>query len=405
MAASKFARKLKSLITVSCSSGVLLGLLLYRENDEKFFSNFLMPTSRFLFSQKTCNKLALFFCKWNLLPRNDYVDSYRLTTNICGIELNNCIGLAAGFDRNGDAIKNLHKLGFSFIEIGTITPEPIEDELIKYVDDKIANNRYDSINKGIAYSVPKMRNLRRKEEYTGIIGFNIGKNSNSSFLKDISLGIKVYSPVANYITINIESEASTNPSEILKQKENLREVLTEVNKARLLFDIEKQRPIFLKLSPELTLNELKDIIEVTKEKNCKVHGFIISNTRLKEKKRNENPEGKYKAQAIENDENISLREKSTQMLKDVYKLTNGKSTLIGVGEITCGQDAYEKILAGASAVQIFSSFIDHGPPIINKIKRELNDLLQENGYENVKEAVGKEVKLENKGWFNFFRFR
>lgn len=82
MTASKFARKIKSLITVSCSSGAILSLVLYRENDEKFFSNFLMPTTKFLFSQNTCNKLALFFCKWNLLPRNDYVDPYRLVNII-----------------------------------------------------------------------------------------------------------------------------------------------------------------------------------------------------------------------------------------------------------------------------------------------------------------------------------
>lgn len=241
---------------------------------------------------------------------------------------------------------------------------------------------------GQSFIVPKMRLLRRREEYKGVIGFNLGKNSYSNFMKDISLGVKVFSPVANYLVINIESEPAQNPADNLKDKENLRPLLIEVNEARLLFDVEKQRPIFLKLAPELTENELKEIVDVTKEKNCKIHGFIICDSHLKQEEKVE-----------------SLKDKSTEMIEFMYKLTNGKSAIIGVGGINNGKDAYEKIRAGASAVQISSSFINHGPPVIEKIKRELNELLLADGFENIRDAVGKSVQLPKikYSWLSFWR--
>lgn len=181
----------------------------------------------------------------------------------------------------------------------------------------------------------------------------------------------------------------------MQSKENLRELLKVVLKARLLFDEEKQRPIFVKLSPDLSFKELKEIVDVTKWKECKVDGFIISNTTTD---RDFELKSEHKTE-IGGLSGKPLKEKATQMIEDVYKLTNGKTTIIGVGGISSGQDAYEKILKGASAVQIYTSFVYHGPPVVTRIKRELNDLLIENGYGNVSEAVGKGVKLEKKRFF------
>jgi dihydroorotate dehydrogenase len=323
--------------------------------------------------------------------------------------LNNIIGLAAGYDRDGEAIKSLHKLGFGFIELGTIMPEEefgenTKNSVYQLVEDEAILSSYsNNSSKGHSFLVPKMRSLRRREEYKEIIGFNIGKNKKSNYVNDISLNVKVFSPVANYLVINIDSKSLTeNSYDDLKKKENLRTVLTEVNRARLLFDDEKQRPIFLKLSPDLTNNELKDIVDVTKEKNCAVHGYIISNSTLDY---NFSPQSKY--HDVENGRlsGKPLREKSTRMIEEVYKLTNGKAAIIGVGGIFTGRDAYEKILAGASALQIYTSFILYGPPVVNKIKRELSELLINDGYKNVGEAVGKNVKLQKKrfNWIPFLR--
>ncbi|XP_070497110.1 dihydroorotate dehydrogenase (quinone), mitochondrial-like [Chironomus tepperi] len=411
MSSSKFVRKVKSLVKVTGYAGLISGGILYYRNDEKFFRNILMPLSRVAMSPERSHKFGIFLCKWNLIPKNDYVDLPILSTTLCGIKLNNIIGLAAGYDRDGEAIKSLHKLGFGFIELGTVMPdeqyeENVKNSTLQLVEDEAILSSYNNNNnssKGHSFLVPMMRLLRRRQDYKEIIGFNIGKNKNSNYVNDISLNVKVFSPVANYLVINIDSVSLfENSSDDLKDKENLRSVLIEVNRARQLFDDEKQRPIFLKLSPDLTNNELKDIVDVTKEKNCNVHGFIISSSTLDD---NFNLQSKY--HDIQNGRlsGKPVREKSTRMIEEVYKLTNGKVPIIGVGGIMSGSDAYEKILAGASALQIYTGFILYGPPVINKIKRELSELLINDGYKNVSEAVGKNVKIQQKrfNWIPFFR--
>lgn len=318
------------------------------------------------------------------------------------MKLKNVIGLAAGYDKDGEAIKSLHKMGFGFIELGTVKPDEEFEEVSTLLlpEEGVIFNSPSNSSKGHSFIVPKMRVLRRREEYKEIIGLNIGRNTKSNYVNDISMNVKVFSPTANYLAINIDSIPLTErPNDDLRKKENLRELLKEVNRARRLFDEEKQRPIFLKLSPDLTENELKDIVEVTREKNCTIHGFIISNSTLD---RDFNLESKYNL----HNERLSgkpLREKSTKMIEIVYKLTSGKVAIVGGGGIFTGRDAYEKILAGASALQIYSSFVLSGPPVVNKIKRELAELLANDGYNNVGEAVGAGIKLE-RGWRKWVPF-
>ena len=256
-----------------------------------------------------------------------------------------------------------------------------------------------ALNLGHEFVVPKLRYLRRKLSYPETIGVNIEKNKWSharlDALHDYSLGVKVFSPTVNYLVINVTS--SFEPKLTTKEgKEYLRDILKEVLKARLLFDEEKQRPIFVKLSTDLSSEELKEIINVTKRKECKIDGFIISNTTL-DRSPNLKSQHRFENGGLSGK---PLKEKSTKMIEEVYKLTNGKVSIIGVGGVFDGKDAYEKILAGASVVQIYSAFLYHGPPVVKKIKRELNEILLTNGYQSVSETVGKGVKLERK--FKFF---
>lgn len=242
-----------------------------------------------------------------------------------------------------------------------------------------------------------MRYLRRKIDYKEVIGVNMGKNKSTDALHYYPMGVKVFSPTADYLVVNISSPNTPNLRN-MQQKENLRELLKEVLKARLLFDVEKQRPIFVKLSPDLSYEELKEIVDVTKKKECKVDGFIISNTTTE---RDLDLKSKHREE-IGGLSGKPLRSRATKMIEDVYKLTNGKVAIVGVGGISNGQEAFDAILAGASVVQIYTSFIYHGPPVVTKIKRELNEILLQNGYENVNEAVGKGVKLEKKSRFFFW---
>lgn len=339
---------------------------------------------------------------------------------MCGIPLKNCIGIAAGFDKDGEAIQGLHNIGFGFVEIGSVCPEEQsgndKPRVFRLEEDEAVINRYGFNSKGLCvhphsvpatfsnifvgheYVVPLLRHLRRKLDYGEAIGINLGKNkwaTDSS--RDYSMGVKVFSPFASYLVVNISSP-NTPGLRDMQGKENLRQLLREVCKARLLFDEEKQRPIFVKLAPDLSLDELKDIVNVTKEKDCKIDGFIISNTTI---------ERSASLQSRHRDEvgglsGKPLKEKSTKMIEDVYKLTNGKTTIIGSGGVSSGQDAYEKILAGASVVQIYTSLVYHGWPVVTKIKRELNDLLVQNGHQSVTEAVGKGVQLKRRSWFFFW---
>lgn len=223
--------------------------------------------------------------------------------------------------------------------------------------------------------MPNMRYLRRKLDYKDVIGVSMGKNRSTDAARDYAMGVKVFSPTANYLVVNMIS-SSVDEFKDLHRKEKIREILIAVVKARLLFDVEKQRPIFLQLQPELSGDEIKEIVQVSNKKECRVDGFIISDGKPAE-------------------------EKSTKVIEEVYKLTKGAKTIISVGSVTNGREAYERILAGASVVEINSSFAYHGFPVVTKIKRELHDILVQNGYTNVNEAVGKGVKLERRKFFFF----
>lgn len=321
-------------------------------------------------------------------------------TDLCGIKLKNPIGIAAGFDKDGEAIRGLHNIGFGFVEIGSVCPDEQagnpKPRVFRLEEDEAVINRYGFNSKGQSFVVPIMRHLRRNLGYAEVIGVNLGKNKFSDAMHDYPMGVKVFSPTANYLVVNISSPNTPNLRDMQK-KENLRDLLKEVHKARLLFDEEKQRPIFVKIAPDLSLQELKEIVQVTKDKECKIDGFIISNTTIDRnldlKSENREEQGGLSGRP--------LKEKSTKMIEEVYRLTNGKMKIIGVGGVANGEDAFQKILAGASVVQIYTSFIYHGPPIVAKIKRELNNLLIQNGYQNVEEAVGKGVTLPKKRFFFF----
>lgn len=313
------------------------------------------------------------------------------------IFLKNNIGIAAGFDKNGEAVEGLDKLGFGFVEIGSVTPlhqaGNQKPRVFRLEADEAVINRYGFNSDGHEKVWHNLQQLRANRRFDGIIGVNLGKNKSSEDAnKDYVDGVKLFAPVADYLVINVSSP-NTPGLRQMQQKDSLKDLLSEVVKANRSLDFPK--PIFLKLSPDLTEAELKDICTIIKKKECKIDGLIVSNTTVDRSMVLNSPlqteEGGLSGKP--------LKEKSTKMIEDVYKLTKGEVSIIGVGGVSSGQDAYEKILAGASAVQIYSSFIYHGPPIVTSVKKELDELLQRNGYANVSDAVGKGVSHEKKSWF------
>lgn len=326
-----------------------------------------------------------------------------------GHQLSNPIGIAAGFDKHGEAISGLSNIGFGFVEIGSVTPLPQEGNprprVFRLKEDSALINRYaDCFNINIfsyllfvfrygfnsdGYSIvfERIQSMRELQPSApSMIGINLGKNKHSSSaVNDYVSGVETFAPVADYIVINISSP-NTPGLRSLQSESDLKQLLQNVLAAR--GKISNHVPIVLKLAPDLNDTELSEIANVIGRKDCAVDGLIVSNTTIDRK----SSLCSISASEIGGLSGAPLAARSTEMIGCMYRLTKGRVPIIGVGGVFTGQDAYEKILAGASVVQIYTSFAYHGPPVVQKIKMELDALLTENGYNSVVEAVGKGIK-------------
>ncbi|CRL07555.1 CLUMA_CG020520, isoform A [Clunio marinus] len=399
MSSSKLLHKIKSMVLITSSATALLGGYCFYKNDERLFDYVLMPLMR-LFEAERSHELAVKTCKYKILPSVDYKDPDSLNTRMQNIFLKNPVGIAAGFDKNAEAVEGLDKIGFGFVEIGSVTPFPQsgnqKPRVFRLIEDDAIINRYGFNSDGHETVWKRLQQLRSHQRYEGVIGVNLGKNKSSEdAVKDYVDGVKLFGPVADYLVVNVSSP-NTPGLRKMQQKDTLKDLLVNVVKENLALDL--PRPIFLKLSPDLTDTELKDICGIIKKKECKVDGLIISNTTVDRSmilhSQFNNEVGGLSGKP--------LKEKSTRMISEAYKLTQGKIPIIGVGGVSSGQDVYEKIRAGASAVQIYTSFAYHGPPIVTKIKKELEEILKEQGHQTVQDAIGKGITYQRKSWFGLF---
>lgn len=225
-----------------------------------------------------------------------------------------------------------------------------------------------------------------------VLGVNLGKNKQTVHAhEDYVKGIICFGEIADYFVVNVSSP-NTPGLRNLQQKDDLKLLLTKVLSARDSLNVPKKPPVLLKIAPDLTDDDVLDIISVITSKGCRVDGLIISNTTIA---REESLKG-----ASKNEKGglsgRPLTQRSTELVAKFYKLTKGKIPIVGVGGVFNGQDAFDKITAGASAVQLYTSMIYHGPPIIEKVKRELNQLLESNGFENVEQARGTKANEYSK---------
>lgn len=394
--------KIKSLLLVSGgAASVFVALNIFQEN-EVFYEKFLMPALHKVDPEFSHN-FAVTVSKYGFVWRSKYKDPDTLSTSLGTLKLNNPVGIAAGFDKQGEAVEALNKIGFGFVEVGSVTPVPQpgndKPRVFRLLEDEAVINRYGFNSEGHDIVYNRLHNLR-KTNYVGIIGVNLGKNKNSEDpLEDYVSGIRKFADVADYLVINISSP-NTPGLRSLQSKHHLKELLSGVVAAREDLPPNCWTPIFLKLSPDLTNEEKKDIANVLRDPKCAIDGLIISNTTVGR------PEN-LQSNSVSEEGGLSgrpLRDLSTNLIAEMYSLTGGKIPIIGVGGIFTGQDAYDKICAGASAVQLYTSFIFYGPPRITRIKKELDELLRTNNYQSVKDAVGtKAIKLtENRSWWQLW---
>ncbi len=331
----------------------------------------------FKLSEETAHDLAIWWLKKRLYIKQKIISHESLKTNICGITFNNPIGLAAGFDKNAEAIDGLFDQGFGFLELGTVTPLPQsgnpKPRLFRLEEDKAIINRMGFNSLGIDQVLSNLNNTTSNP-----IGLNIGKNREGHETEDYLTLLKKCRGRSDYITINISSP-NTPGLRDLHHKEKLVELLKTIN------SIEKPAPLFLKISPDLKENELFTVVDTALDYN--IDGFVISNTTISHREIlmniNRTEEGGLSGKP--------LFEPSNKVLAKVYKHTKGKVPLIGVGGIMNAHDAYTKIKAGASLIQLYTGLIYNGFKLVRDISNSFPLYLEKDGFKHVSEAVGTNI--------------
>lgn len=330
--------------------------------------------------------IFLEFMKLELLNKK-YL-SERLNIKIWNRNFLNPIGLAAGFDKNGEAISGLMKLGFGFLEVGTVTlreqngnPKPRVFRIPEY---KSIIQRLGFNNSGMDKFLLNMKALEKRSNK--ILGINIGKNSTTeNYISDYKQLLNSCSPHADYLVLNISSPNTPGLREIQKKK-NLRSFLEKIIKHNV-----NKKPILLKISPDLIKEDLENICEICLEDNF-LDGLIVSNTTIKREMLTDKPiRNPWKINESGGLSGPPLKKLSNKILGEVYKKTKGKIPLIGVGGITSAEDAYEKISYGASLIQLYTAIVYNGPNVILNILKGLDFILQQKGFKNIKSAVGNKI--------------
>ena len=328
------------------------------------------------------HNLAIRALKFGFIPKNKVFQAKSLELSVAGLKFKNPLGLAAGFDKNAEAIKPLMEFGFGFIEVGAVTPlaQPgnPKPRLFRLKEDNAIINRFGFNNDGMQ-EVSKRLSRRPSN---GIVGLNLGANKNSADrIADFATVFKRCSEFIDFATVNVSSPNTENLRQ-LQSKRELRELLNGVMASQKY--IGSRVPVFLKIAPDLEQDELENIALVAKE--TKIDGIIATNTTT----RRDDLKSSYQHEKG-GLSGVPIFEMSTRVLAQLYSITEGKIPLIGVGGVFTGEQLFQKIQAGASLVQIYSALIYSGFSVTNKILRELDFSLRENGFKNVEDAIGTGV--------------
>jgi dihydroorotate dehydrogenase len=307
-----------------------------------------------------------------------YIDS-SLEQNILGINFKNPIGLSAGFDKNASIINIMPDIGFGFTEIGSITASPYggnpKPRLYRLPEHQTLRVNYGLKNLG---AEALHQNLKNKK-FPLPVGISIAK-TNARVTSEINKGVedyfftyKIFQDIGDYFTINISCPNTCEEKPIFAEPENLDLLLKKI------FSIPKTLPVFIKLSPDLLSAQLNGILEVCKK--YPIDGFVCTNL-TKVNVFNHEGRGGFSGKAVSG--------LSNEMIRKVYKYYHGKKIIIGSGGVFTAEDAYKKIKAGASLVELITGMIYEGPQVISDINLGLVKLLKADGYKNISEAVGKE---------------
>ena len=329
--------------------------------------------------------LAIKSLKFNLIPNvfDEHKNDSIFQTKIFGKDLDNPIGIAAGFDKNAEVYNALFKLGFGFVEVGTITPlkqygNP-KPRVFRLVEDEALINRLGFNNHGA--EIVKDRIKRNKK--LGLLGINIGPNKDSSDrLNDYLIGLKTFYDDADYITINISSPNTEN-LRTFHEGDKLQDLLKSIMEEKK--NLNSNIPIAVKVSPDISKDQVSQISEILLEHEIKA--IIVSNTSEATRDKLGNIQRHQKGGLS----GKPIEEKSNILINEFYKLLKGKIKIIGVGGVDSGQSAYDKFIAGADFVQLYTGMVFNGPNIAGIIKKELKELLIRDGVKNYTEIIGNKT--------------
>ncbi|XP_038068303.1 dihydroorotate dehydrogenase (quinone), mitochondrial-like [Patiria miniata] len=392
--AISMASKFKSAtVLLSCGTALFGGMCL-GFGSEKFYREVAMPSMRVV-SAESAHVIAVKTAAWGLVPWNTYKDPPSLGVTVWGRQFSNPIGLAAGFDKHAQAMDGMLRMGFGFVEVGSVTPEPQEGNpkprVFRLSEDRAIINRYGFNSEGHEVVLKRLQGRAEAKahlpaEKRGIVGINFGKNKTSpDAVNDYVKGIERLGRLGDYLVINVSSP-NTPGLRKMQGREQLAHLIDKVLEARDALPCTPRPPLLVKIAPDLTQQDKEDIAAVVTRKEGKVDGLIVTNTTITRPASLQSP---HKAEGG----GLSgppLRHMATDTVRDMYRLTQGELPIIGVGGVSSGQDAYEKIKAGACLVQLYTALAYEGPPLVKRIKRELDELLRADGYNTVSEAIGSD---------------
>ena len=334
----------------------------------------------FKFSPEVAHSLAIKALKLNNIPYSKPKDNHVLETIFCEKKLSSPIGVAAGFDKNAEVYNPLFNLGFGFVEVGTITPKPQfgnpKPRVFRLEEDEALINRLGFNNSGSEQISQTIKENNKK----GFLGINIGPNKDSTNrIDDYLICFRKFYNLADYITINISSPNTENLRDFHNQDE-LNLLIDKLKNEKK--ELNSNIPLAIKVSPDLNDNQINEVSKIIMEQEIGI--IIVSNTTDKNR---------------ENLKNINKLEKgglsgkpiekiSNEAISKFYKILKDKTKIIGVGGVSNGQDAFQKIISGATLVQLYTGMVYRGPRIASKISTELIDLLKNKGFKNVSEAIG-----------------
>jgi dihydroorotate dehydrogenase len=297
--------------------------------------------------------------------------------SIFNIQFPNKIGLAAGFDKNAKYLTELEALGFGFVEIGTVTPKPQagneKPRLFRLPKDKALINRMGFNNDGVEVVVERLKKCRQKKseirnsKFEIVIGGNIGKNKltpNEDAWKDYEICFTALHPYVDYFVVNVSSPNTPGLRE-LQEKDSLRKIFSKLEIRNK--ELEIRKPILLKIAPDLTKEQLDDVIDLALEIN--LDGLVATNTTIS--REGLSGQSSVVSSQLGGLSGLPIKQKSTEVIQYISQKTNGKIQIIGSGGIFTAADANEKIQAGASLIQVWTGFIYEGPSIVKKICNDL----------------------------------